>query len=154
MTAPSGSHAVTRRVALVECEEPYALVAECLPLLDSGYDVVLCAGPRADQTCPVMDGLPCPLVGNADIVINAVADHATQVAIAEGLRSQTGDVPLAVIADDDGGGIRAQGTVRFPSMRVMCSQMRRVRNGGTPRDVGPADRLVLDRHSRLLRQAA
>ena len=130
MTAPPSSHAVARRVVLIETEEPYALVPECRPLLDSGYQVILCAGPRADQTCPVLDGLPCPLVSEADIVINAVDDRATQAAIAEALRAQNGYVPLALIASGDGRGGRTPGSVRFPSVHALSSQLCRVRRSG------------------------
>jgi hypothetical protein len=131
MTAPPSAHALGRRVVVVETEEPYALVPECLPLLDAGYDVVLCAGPRSDQTCPILDGLPCPLVDEADIVINAVADRVAQTAIAEGLHSQAAEVPLALIAAGDGHCVHASGSIRFPTMQAMSSQLCRVRRGRT-----------------------
>jgi hypothetical protein len=66
------------------------------------------------------------LVADADIVINAVDDRATQAAVAEGLRAQNPDVPLAVIATGDGRR-RTPGGVRFPSMHAVSSQLCRVR---------------------------
>jgi len=81
----------------VETSDPYATVVDCVPLLDAGYDVVLCGGSRADELCPVLDGLPCPLVRQADLVINAVQDPRTQAAVVAGIRRFAPDVTVAVV---------------------------------------------------------
>lgn len=86
-------------VALVETSDPYAAVVECIPLLDAGYDVVVCGGSRTDELCPVLDGLPCPLVREADLVINAVKDPSTQAAVVAGIRRTAPGVSVVVVTD-------------------------------------------------------
>ena len=90
-------------VALVETTDPYSTVPDCVPLLDAGYDVVVCGGPKMDQLCPALDGLPCPLVREADVVINAVRDPSTQAAVVAGVRRCAPDVTIAVIGTSQAG---------------------------------------------------
>jgi hypothetical protein len=105
MTGASRRHRAANLVALVETTDPHGAVPQCVPLLDAGYDVVLCAGPRADQSCAALDGQPCPLVGDADVVINAVGDGATRAALARYVRDAAPDLPLAFVVDDDVDGV-------------------------------------------------
>ena len=96
MTEASPPAATQHPLALIETSDPYDTVYDCLPLLDAGYDVVLCAGPRPDQPCPALDGQRCPLVESVDLVINVVRDVATQAAIARGVRELTPGTPMVV----------------------------------------------------------
>ena len=112
-----------RRMALVETADPYPTVVDCVPLLDAGYDVVVCAGPHADQLCPALDGLPCPLVREADVVINAVKDPATQAAVVAGVRRFAPDVTIAVIATSPAEA--AEGCVSYPTVGRVARHLRR-----------------------------
>ncbi|HEX4821401.1 MAG TPA: hypothetical protein VFV00_14450 [Acidimicrobiales bacterium] len=113
----------SRGVALVETADPYPTVLDCLPLVDAGYDVVVCAGPQADQLCPALDGLPCPLVREVDIVINAVKDPVTQAAVADGIRRSAPDVAVVVIAAPATDVI--DGCVAFPDVEHAAQLLRR-----------------------------
>ena len=132
MTEASQVGAAPHRVALIETTDPYSTVFECLPLLDAGYDVVLCAGPRPDQSCPALDGQPCPLVEDANLVINAVGDTSTQTAIARGVREMTPDAPLAVIAGAKVIAELPHGCVRYENITSLAHQLRRVKRRHLP----------------------
>ena len=96
MTEASQPAASRNLLALIETSDPYDTVFDCLPLLDAGYDIVLCAGPRPDQPCPALDGQPCPLVANVDLVINVVRDAVTQSALARNVRELTPGTPMVI----------------------------------------------------------
>lgn len=82
---------------VIESDHPYQRLADCLTFLDAGVDVVLCGGPAPDQTCPALDGQPCPVVEDADAVLNDVDDEATRLALAKGVRATSPDVPMVVV---------------------------------------------------------
>jgi len=128
-----------RRVALVETTDPYPTVVECVPLLDAGYDVVVCGGSRVDQLCPALDGLPCPFVREADIVINAVKDPATRAAVAAGVRRCAPDVTIAVVAVPPSEAV--QGCVSYPDLERAARHLRRSRNPHCARGSEPTLRV-------------
>lgn len=127
MTGAPMQSGVRRHLALVETNDPYGVIAASMPLLDAGYDLVLCAGPRPDQSCPVLDGQPCPLVADADLVINAVADRVTQAAIARGVRAMAPDKPVAMIAAGDVEVDDLHGCVRYDDVASIAGQVRHVK---------------------------
>ena len=135
MEETSKPERTSRRVALVETTDPYSTVVECVPLLDAGYDVVVCGGPHADQLCPALDGLPCPFVREADIVINAVKDPATQAAVAAGVRRCAPDVTIALIASSPSEQI--EGCVSYPDVGRVARHIRGPRNRRCTHDSQP-----------------
>jgi hypothetical protein len=81
---------------LVESDDPYAAMSDAIAFIDAGFDVVICGGPATEETCPALDGLPCPLVGDADVVLNAVSDRETRGALADAVHASAPDVPVVV----------------------------------------------------------
>ena len=117
----------SRRTVLIETRDPYGMVSACIPLLDSGYDVVLCAGPRNDQTCAALDGLPCPFVQDASVVVNAIDDAELQSAVASAVRAVDDSVPVAVINPRGRDATRPAGSVPFASIGDFARQLQAVR---------------------------
>ena len=126
-------------VALVETADPYPTVLDCLPLVDAGYDVVVCGGPQTDQLCPALDGLPCPLVREADIVINAVKDPATQAAMVAGIRRTAPEVTVAVIAAPPA--VDIDGCAAFPDVEHAARHLRGPGSRRCRRDHAPMVRV-------------
>ena len=81
---------------LIESDDPYGAMADALAFVDAGFDVVVCGGPATGETCPALDGQPCPLVTDADVVLNAVSDTKSQAAIADAVRATATDIPVVV----------------------------------------------------------
>src|SRR5436190_18968497 len=116
-TSPRGQ---TIRSALVETTHPYRLLPQLASLVDAGYSVTVCTGPRPEQFCPVRDGLRCPLVDDAGIVVNAVDDPAMRAELVRGIRAFAPDVPIAIVGRHR---THVDGTVWHESMHELARQL-------------------------------
>ena len=74
-------------------------------LADAGFDVVACPGPDANRSrrwhCPVLEGHPCPLVGDADVVIGCLRASAVErtdgSVVLDAVRRLHPGVPMTVV---------------------------------------------------------
>jgi hypothetical protein len=65
-----------------------------------GYDPIQCAGPSV-HSCPVMRGLPCPDVEQADVLVYDVwstTDSDGGRSLIQGLREMYPDIPIVLTA--------------------------------------------------------
>jgi len=90
-------------------------------LVEAGYSVTVCTGPRREQFCPVLDGLRCPLVDDASLVVNAVDDPATRDELVHGIHAFAPDTPIAII---DRHCTHVDGTMRYQNMHELAQQLR------------------------------
>jgi hypothetical protein len=81
---------------LIETDDPALTIADFTTFLEAGFDVTVCGGPDVSESCPALDGYPCPLVESADVVLNEIRDSITRHAIARTLRELSPDVPILV----------------------------------------------------------
>lgn len=68
-------------------------------LREAGFEVAICPGPRAGREgrCPLLGGRPCPLVAEADVVIDALRpDDPAAERLLDAHRRLHPDVPLCV----------------------------------------------------------
>lgn len=108
---------------LVESDDPYGAMVDVLPFVDAGFDVVVCGGPATGEPCPALDGQPCPLVTDADLVLNAVSDTERQTAIASAVRATTPDVPVVVRVRPDVDADMPPGCLRLSASQGMSAQV-------------------------------
>ena len=90
------------RAALVS-RDPATASRQAEVLRAAGYDVETCGGPQ-HEPCPVVGGLPCPMVDRADVLIYDAwvagsADAGRQL-VAE-LREMYADLPLVLTSVDE-----------------------------------------------------
>ena len=83
--------------AVLVSRDPASASRHATALRAAGYDVETCGGPQ-QEPCPVLGGLPCPIVDRADVLIYDAwvagsADAGRQL-VAE-LRETYADLPLA-----------------------------------------------------------
>src|SRR5450759_1214818 len=64
---PTPSRQARPRAALVS-RDPATASRQAEVLRAAGYDVETCGGPQ-HEPCPVLGGLPCPMVDRADVLI-------------------------------------------------------------------------------------
>jgi hypothetical protein len=81
---------------LIETDDPSLTIADFTTFLEAGFDVTVCGGPDMLESCPALDGYPCPLVDSADVIVNEIRDSVTRHEIARTLRALTPDVPILV----------------------------------------------------------
>jgi hypothetical protein len=86
----------TGRLRLVVETDDAALGISDFTCFSSTFDVMACSGPREDDRCPAVDGLPCPLIESADVVLNRLTDPGTQRSVVEGVRATSPRVPMVV----------------------------------------------------------
>lgn len=99
---PTPSRKVRPRAALVS-RDPATASRQAEVLRAAGYDVETCGGPQ-HEPCPVVGGLPCPMVDRADVLIYDAwvagsADAGRQL-VAE-LREMYADLPLVLTSVDE-----------------------------------------------------
>jgi len=98
---PTLSRSARPRAVLVS-QVPTTAKRQAEALRAAGYDVETCGGPL-QEPCPVLGGLPCPIVDRADVLIYEAsvagsADAARQL-VAE-LRETYADLPLVLTSID------------------------------------------------------
>jgi len=98
----TASKQVRPRAALVN-RDPATASRQAAVLRAAGYDVETCGGPQ-QEPCPVVGGLPCPIVDRADVLIYDAwvagsADAGRQL-VAE-LRETYADLPLVLTSVDE-----------------------------------------------------
>lgn len=103
-----------RRI-LIEASNALTRLDLAEALLEHGVEVTTCRGDVA--TCPVLAGEPCPLIDEADAVVNALSEGQIEVHL--GQRAVHPDHPVLLLTDcwhdealaDPGGGVEvAPGT--------------------------------------------
>lgn len=99
---PTPSRQARPRAALVS-RDPATASRQAEVLRAAGYDVETCGGPQREP-CPVVGGLPCPMVDRADVLIYDAwvagsADAGRQL-VAE-LREMYADLPLVLTSVDE-----------------------------------------------------
>jgi hypothetical protein len=99
---PTPSRQARPRAALVS-RDPATASHQAEVLRAAGYDVETCGGPQ-HEPCPVVGGLPCPMVDRADVLIYDAwvagsADAGRQL-VAE-LREMYADLPLVLTSVDE-----------------------------------------------------
>jgi len=76
-----------RQTPRVLIEHPNSLARLDLSeeLRAAGYEVVTCAGParRRGEPCPLLEGRPCSLVEDADVVVNALAADRARIYVGQ-----------------------------------------------------------------------
>ena len=96
---PTPSRQARPRAALVS-RDPATASHQAEVLRAAGYDVETCGGPQ-HEPCPVVGGLPCPMVDRADVLIYdawvAGSAEAGRQLVAE-LREMYADLPLVLTA--------------------------------------------------------
>ena len=85
----------------------------------AGYEVETCGGPQ-QEPCPVVGGLPCPIVDRADVLIYdamvAGSNDAGRQLVAE-LRELYADLPLVLTSVDENlAWVEAEGPLRVTSL--------------------------------------
>jgi hypothetical protein len=63
---------------------------------ERGYDVVTCAGPSRELSCPVLHGRPCYALDDTDAVITGLAYTTEGRAIAEHIARDRPELPLLI----------------------------------------------------------
>ena len=86
---------------VVESDDPTLAVADFVRFTSAGFDVTVCGGPDDTEPCPALRAEVCPLVEDADVVMNAMRDPELQRAVADGIRATSPNVALVVRAPDD-----------------------------------------------------
>jgi hypothetical protein len=124
---------------LVESDDPYRTMADAVAFADAGFDVVICGGPATGETCPALDGLPCPLVTDADVVLNGISDTEIRTAIAEAVRATTPDVPVVVRVPVGAGGDVASGCLRLSANASIGAQVAALRDAASGRRAAATD---------------
>jgi hypothetical protein len=96
---PIGERTPDRPVRVL-IEHPGSLVRLELTeeLRAAGYEVTTCPGPvaPAPRACPLLADGPCPLVDDADVIVNGL--HAEQNAILERQRRVAPETPVLLLA--------------------------------------------------------
>jgi DNA-binding NtrC family response regulator len=70
----------------------------------AGYDIEHCDGP-AEEPCPIVGGLPCPLVDRSDVLVYdawAAGDSAGGQHLISELREAYVDLPVVLTSADSG----------------------------------------------------
>ncbi len=98
----TSSRQVRSRAALVS-RDPATASRQAEVLRAAGYDVETCGGPQ-EELCPVIGGMPCPIVDRADVLIYDAqvagsADAGRQLVVE--LREMYADLPLVLTSVDE-----------------------------------------------------
>jgi len=68
-------------------------------LTREGFDVATCEGPSRRRPCPVVQGRPCSLADQADVIVHGLSLEPTrQGSVLAALRERRPDVPIVVEA--------------------------------------------------------
>jgi hypothetical protein len=118
---------------LVESDDPYRTMADAVAFADAGFDVVICGGPANGETCTALDGMPCPLVTDADVVLNDISDSETRTAIADAVRATTPDVPVVVRLPAGGDDDVTPGCLRLSANASVSAQVAALRDAASGR---------------------
>ncbi len=84
---------------VVEHEDPVWRWAATERLSGAGYQVASCGGPRVlpHQRCPLVAGDGCPLIDQADVVVNGLGiSTAANRAVLEAVRARRESLPVVV----------------------------------------------------------
>ena len=115
---PTPARPTRPRAALVS-RDPATASRQAEVLRAAGYDVETCGGPQ-QEACPVVGGLPCPIVDRADVLIYDAwvagsADAGRQL-VAE-LRETYADLPLVLTSVDESlAWVETEGPLRVTSL--------------------------------------
>jgi hypothetical protein len=88
---------------VVESDDAALAICDFIAFASAGFDVVVCSGPGEGRHCQAIEGEPCPLAGDADVVLNAIRDPEVQRRVAAAVRATSPDVPMVVCTHDDEG---------------------------------------------------
>jgi DNA-binding NtrC family response regulator len=84
---------------VIESANRDAALALLAALDAAGFDVTVCGGPAAlpGHVCPLVDGVPCPWVDHADVVVHDLdLDKAEHRAVLRTLRRTHPDIPVGL----------------------------------------------------------
>jgi hypothetical protein len=115
---PTPARPARPRAALVS-RDPATASRQAEVLRAAGYDVETCGGPQ-QEPCPVVGGLPCPIVDRADVLIYdawvAGSGDAGRQLVAE-LRETYADLPLVLTSVDESlAWVETEGPLRVTSL--------------------------------------
>jgi hypothetical protein len=80
---------------VVETDDPALEISDFVSFAGV-FDVVCCSGPRENNPCPAVEGQPCLLVEDSDVVLNQFTDQQTQAAVVRGVHATSPGVPMVV----------------------------------------------------------
>jgi hypothetical protein len=86
---------------LVETRDPALAVSDFTAFRRAGFEITLCEGPLAEASeCPLVDGEPCPLATEADLVMFDLGDDrddaAQRACVLDAMRAFRPDLPIVV----------------------------------------------------------
>jgi hypothetical protein len=86
---------------LVESRDPALAISDFTAFRRAGFEITLCQGPLAEASeCPLLNGEPCPLATDADVVLfdlgEDCADEAHRLNVLGAMRAFRPDLPIVV----------------------------------------------------------
>lgn len=86
---------------LVESPDPALAISDFTAFRQAGFDITLCEGPLAEANeCPLVNGEPCPLATEADVVLFDLGedgdDAARRSRVLDAIRAFRPDLPIVV----------------------------------------------------------
>ena len=91
-----GQHERDRPRVLLECSADLSPVAAAHALVDAGCDVTVCSGPDDRHNCSLLEYGRCPLLEEADVVVNCLDPGPLNDDIIAAVRAVRPALPLVV----------------------------------------------------------